>query len=148
MSAKKLRVYTGGTFDLFHAGHVELLRYCKLISEQGEVTVGLNTDEFVRNFKGKTPVCSYFERLEVLKACRHVDHVIRNFGGPDSKPAITIAQPNVIVIGSDWHPQTGRDYMAQMQFTQDWLDTRGITLQYYPRTTPISSTDIRARIQG
>jgi len=80
-------VYTGGTFDLFHAGHSFFLRRC---SELGRVTVALNTDEFIEAYKGKPPVISYADRAEVLMSCRYVDSVIPNIGGTDSKPSIEL----------------------------------------------------------
>lgn len=135
-----LKVYTGGTFDLFHAGHVNFLREC---SKFGSVTVALNTDEFIEAYKGKPPVMSYQERAEVLLACRYVDDVVPNFDGADSKTAIDWVAPDVVIIGSDW---AVRDYYAQMGFTQSWLDQRGISLCYIPYTQGISSTDIKARI--
>ena len=66
-----LVVYTGGTFDLFHAGHAAFLRRC---SELGKVVVSLNTDEFIEAYKGKSPVLSYKDRLAVLASCRYVDY--------------------------------------------------------------------------
>lgn len=140
-----LRVYTGGSFDLFHSGHVRFLKRCKqLAGEDGQVIVSLNTDEFIKEYKGKGLVMSYDERASVLKACRYVDEVIPNSGGADSKPAILEAQPDLIVIGSDW---ARRDYYAQMQFDQDWLDTFSIGLCYIPYTQGISSTDIKTRLR-
>lgn len=135
-----LTVYTGGTFDLFHAGHVNFLREC---SKYGDVTVALNTDEFIEAYKGKPPVMSYEERAEVLFACRYVHDVIPNFDGADSKPAIEWVQPDLIIVGSDW---AVRDYYKQMSFTQTWLDERRIGLMYLPYTQGVSSTDIKARI--
>jgi glycerol-3-phosphate cytidylyltransferase len=135
-------VYTGGTFDLFHSGHVNLLRRC---SEIGTVVVSLNTDEFIEKYKGKPPALSYHERESVLRACRYVDDVVPNIGGHDSKISIDLVKPDYIVIGSDW---ARRDYYAQMQFDQDWLDARGIGLIYIPYTKKISSTDIKKRIQS
>ena len=135
-----LKVYTGGTFDLFHAGHVNFLREC---SRFGSVTVALNTDEFIEAYKGKPPVMSFQERAEVLLACRYVDDVVPNFDGADSKTAIDWVAPDVVIIGSDW---AVRDYYAQMGFTQSWLNQRGISLCYIPYTQGISSTDIKARI--
>lgn len=135
-----LIVYTGGTFDLFHSGHVNFLKRC---SELGDVVVSLNTDEFISTYKGKPPIMSYEERAEVLLACRWVDDVIPNEGGTDSKIAIQKVKPNLIVIGSDW---ARKDYYAQMGFTQDWLDERGIGLVYIPYTQGISSTDIKKRL--
>lgn len=127
-------------FDLFHSGHVQFLKVC---AEIGSVTVSLNTDEFIEAYKGKSPVMSYDERRIVLESCKWVDAVIPNSGGADSKPSIEMVDPDVIVIGSDW---ARRDYYKQMQFDQDWLDERHISLCYVPYTVGVSSTDIKKRI--
>jgi glycerol-3-phosphate cytidylyltransferase len=138
-------VYTGGTFDLFHSGHVNLLKRCKEIAgENGKVVVALNTDDFIFQFKNKKPVCSEQERMEVLLSCKYVDEVVMNVGGQDSRISIEIVSPNYIVVGSDW---AKKDYYAQMSFTQEWLDERGIGLVYVPYTNSISSTKIRGRMQ-
>lgn len=137
-------VYTGGTFDLFHAGHVAFLRSCKRIAgKDGRVVVSLNTDDFIAAYKGKPPIMSFDERKAVLMACRYVDSVVANVGGEDSKPAIENVLPDFIVIGDDW---ARKDYYAQMQFTQDWLDGNKIQLIYVPYTIGVSSTNIKARI--
>lgn len=139
-----LRVYTGGTFDLFHAGHINFLKRCQEIAGiAGTVTVALNTDEFIYEYKKKTPILSYQERAVVLEACRYVNFVVPNIGGADSKPAIEECKPDVIAIGSDW---ARRDYYKQMQFDQDWLDERNISLIYIPYTKGISSTLIKQKI--
>ena len=136
-----LVIYTGGTFDLFHAGHVEFLRRC---SELGSVVVSLNTDEFIEAYKGRKPVISYEERATVLDACRFVDRVVPNIGGNDSRIAIDLVKPDLVVIGSDW---AIKDYHAQMSFSQEWLDERGIGLAYLPYTKGISTTDIKTRMR-
>lgn len=134
------RVYTGGTFDLFHAGHVNFLRQCAKI---GEVIVSLNTDEFIKEYKGKPPVMDYEERRYVLESCRYVSEVIPNYYGADSRPTIDSVKPDFIAIGTDW---ATRDYYKQMSFTQEWLDERDITLIYLPYTEGISSTEIKKRL--
>lgn len=134
-----LKIYTGGTFDLFHAGHVNFLYKC---AELGRVTVALNTDEFITSYKGRGPVCSYEEREAVLQACVWVDEVIPNYAGADSRPAIESVQPDIIAIGTDW---ARRDYHAQMGFDQDWLDDRDISLIYIPYTAGISTTNLKER---
>lgn len=139
-----LTVYTGGSFDLFHSGHVAFLKRCKeLAGEDGLVAVSLNTDEFILAYKGKGLVMNYEERKAVLRGCRYVDLVIPNWAGADSKPAIEHINPDLVVIGSDW---ARRDYYSQMGFTQDWLDERGIGLVYIPYTQGISSTEIKSRL--
>jgi glycerol-3-phosphate cytidylyltransferase len=134
------RVYTGGTFDLFHVGHVRFLAKC---AELGRVIVSLNDDDFITEFKGHPPVIPYEQRREVLQACRYVAEVIPNFGGSDSRPAIDLVDPDIIAIGSDWQQ---RDYYAQMGFTPEWLANRGITLVYLPYTVGVSSSAIRERL--
>jgi glycerol-3-phosphate cytidylyltransferase len=138
-------IYTGGTFDLFHSGHVNLLKRCKEVAgDNGKVVVALNTDDFIFQFKNKKPICTEQERIEVLLACKYVDEVVMNVGGQDSRISIEMVSPNYIVVGSDW---AKKDYYAQMSFTQEWLDERGIGLVYVPYTQTISSTKIRGRMQ-
>jgi len=137
-------VYTGGTFDLLHSGHVRFLKACRrLAGDDGEVVVALNTDAFIEAYKAKSPVMTFDERKEVLLGCRYVDRVIRNIGGADSKPAIESVMPDLIVIGDDW---AKKDYYAQMQFTREWLDQLEIQLVYVPYTPGISTTDLKKRI--
>jgi glycerol-3-phosphate cytidylyltransferase len=133
-------VYTGGTFDLYHAGHSRFLSRC---AELGEVTVSLNTDEFIEAYKGKPPVISFADRAEVLLSTRYVSEVIPNSGGADSRIAIEQVMPDIIAIGTDW---ARRDYYKQMGFDQDWLDDRGIALIYIPYTQGISSTAVKERV--
>jgi glycerol-3-phosphate cytidylyltransferase len=135
-----LTVYTGGTFDLYHAGHARFLARC---ADLGEVTVSLNTDQFILDYKGKPPVISYADRAEVLLSTRSVSRVIPNTGGADSTIAIESVMPDIIAIGTDW---ARRDYYKQMGFDQDWLDDRGIALIYIPYTQGISSTAVKERI--
>ena len=140
-----LRVYTGGSFDLFHSGHARFLERCRsLAGNDGEVIVSLNTDEFIKAYKGKGLVMNYEERKLVLESCRWVDSVVPNSGGADSSIAVDLVRPDLIVIGSDW---ARKDYYAQMNFDQDWLDERGIGLCYIPYTQGISTTDIKTRMR-
>lgn len=139
-SERRFIVYTGGTFDLFHAGHSNFLKTC---SQFGRVVVSLNTDEFIEEFKGRRPVCSFSERADVLMSCSWVHEVIQNSGGSDSRPSIEEVKPQIIAIGSDW---ATRDYYKQMGFDQAWLDDRGIMLLYIPYTKGISSSELKSRI--
>lgn len=136
-------VYTAGTFDLLHLGHINFLKQCKRIAGiDGKVIVALNPDEFVGTFKGNTPVMTYAERESILKEMPYVDKVIPNSGGADAKVSIEQVMPDIIVIGSDW---ARKDYYKQMNFTQDWLDERNIMLCYVPYTKGISTTEIKRR---
>lgn len=156
-------VYTGGTFDLFHAGHVNFLRQCFKISrmidviplwagkdykdyastKHTRVVVSLNSDSFVKSFKSKPPIYRYEERRELLLGCRYVDEVVENTGEHDSKVAINQVNPEFIIIGSDW---AMKDYYRQMGFTQKWLDDKNIQLLYVPYTWGISTSELKGRI--
>ena len=68
-----------------------------------------------------------------------------NIAGADSKPTILQVDPDFVVIGDDW---ARKDYYAQMQFTQTWLDVQGIQLVYVPYTQGISTTELKSRIMG
>jgi glycerol-3-phosphate cytidylyltransferase len=138
-----MRLYTGGTFDLFHAGHANFLKHCRKLAD--EVVVCLNTDEFVEEFKGKRPIIPYEQRESVLLSCKYVDKVIKNIGGKDSKPTILQVVPDIIAIGDDW---AKKDYFEQMQFTREWLESMNITLVYIPCVNKevLSSSVIKTRL--
>ena len=140
-----LKVYTGGTFDLFHSGHVNFLKRCQQIAGvDGQVVVALNTDEFIYDYKKKKPVLSFDQRKDVLESCKYVSEVVANVGGSDSKKTIEMVESvDVIAIGSDW---ARKDYYAQMEFNQDWLDEKNISLIYSPYTKGISSTFIKGNL--
>lgn len=145
-----LNVYTGGTFDLFHEGHIELLMACKRIAgSDGQVIVGLNTDEFIERFKNRAPVQPYETRANMLLACKYVDGVIPNFGEEDSTKTIESLdspnKPDIIAIGSDW---AGRDYYAQMGFTKEWLDKGRYVLIYIDRRTGMSTTKLKEMVKN
>ena len=140
------RVYTGGTFDCFHAGHANFLRQCRaLAGAGGVVVVSLNPDWFIEKFKGKPPIISYQERALVLEAVKYVDLVVPNTGGPDSKPAIWKIRPDIVAVGDDW---ASRDYAGQMGWNPQFLQDNGIELIYLPRYEGISTTEIRERLAG
>jgi len=135
-------LYTGGSFDIFHFGHMNFLKNCRVISD--EIIVALNTDEFINEYKGSPPIMTYEERKKTLLLSNYVDAVIPNDGGFDSKPAILSIKPKIIAIGDDW---AKKDYYKQMNFTQEWLDENNIVLVYIPYTKGISSSELKERIK-
>lgn len=141
-------VYTGGTFDVFHVGHVELLAACrKLAGPDGRVVVGINSDDFVMRYKDRHTINTFDERCRLVGACRYVDEAIANIGDEDSKPIIEQVRPDVVAIGIDW---ASKDYYAQMGFTPGWLAERDITLVYiaHGASHSVSSTQIRVRLES
>jgi glycerol-3-phosphate cytidylyltransferase len=136
------RVYVGATFDLFHKGHVELLRRA---AQYGDVYVALNRDEFVERYKGKRPVMNIEERMAVVEACRYVKGVLINTGDEDSKPSIEVVRPDFIVVGSDW---LEKDIMKQLGVSESYLKERGQHILFFPYTSGVSSTEIKKRLGG
>ena len=133
-------LYTGGSFDILHYGHINFLKKCYKICKN--VTVSLNTDDFISTYKS-SPVMSYQERELSLLECKFVKSVIPNTFGSDSKPTILSINPDIIAVGDDW---CHKNYYDQMGFTQEWLDDHDITLIYIPYTKGISTSEIKRRI--
>lgn len=135
-----MKVLTMGSFDMLHPGHLGLFDWCKRIAGDGELIVTVNTDEFITRFKTK-PRYTTQERASMVRALKGVDRVEVNTG-LDQPSLILSLRPDLLVIGSDW---ARKDYLSQLQISQDWLDEHGIGLAYVPRTGTWSSTELRAR---
>jgi glycerol-3-phosphate cytidylyltransferase len=131
-----VKVLTLGTFDLFHHGHVALLRRCAAL---GYVVVGLNTDSFVYRYKGSLPVIDYIGREAVLDACAYVSAVVPNDQHDGSiRDVLDAVHPDLIVVGSDWRD---RDYLRQLG-----LDEEPCPILYVPYTVGISTSAIKERV--
>jgi glycerol-3-phosphate cytidylyltransferase len=140
-----MRVITLGTFDLFHLGHLKLLRRCRMLAgNDGLVTVGLNTDEFIFRYKGWKPVMNYNERSLFLRHLPYVDQVLPNNQSNGSISSVVLESgSSMIVIGSDW----GRkDYLKQIGLTWEWLEKNEVSLTYVPHTPDVSTTFIKERL--
>ena len=136
-------VMTLGTFDLPHYGHANLLTKCAQLAHGETFIVGLNTDEFVKEYKGSAPIMTYEERKYGLLAFGKQTTIWANESA--GRELIEVAKPNIIVIGSDW---ASRDYLKQIDVTQEWLDEKGISIIYVPYTSGVSTTELKKRITG
>lgn len=121
-------ILTYGTFDLFHVGHVNLLKRARELGDR--LIVGVSTDEFNMSQKNKTTIVPYEHRVKVLESCRYVDMVIPEHSWQQKNDDIKKYQVNTFVIGDDW----------QGKF--DDLSTL-CEVKYLPRTRNISSTAIK-----
>ena len=98
-----MKLLTVGTFDLLHPGHVALFERCiELGGSNAHLSVGVNTDDFVKAYKGRYPVMSLVERLEMIRAVRWVDDVLINKGNDDCRPLVDEVKPDLLVVGSEW----------------------------------------------
>lgn len=71
---KKIIGFTTGVFDLFHIGHLKILKKAK--SQCDYLIVGVTTDKFTQKYKHKTPVIPYKERCKIVKSIKYVDKVV------------------------------------------------------------------------
>ena len=71
-----MTAYTNGVYDLFHVGHVNMLRRIK--ENCDKLIVGVHNDEQVMSYKKRKPIISYNDRLEIIRSCKYVDEVYEN----------------------------------------------------------------------
>ncbi len=126
--------YTTGVYDLFHIGHLNLLRRAK---EQCDyLIVGVSTDQLVKEYKNKIPVIPYEERIEIIKAIRYVDEVVPQINR-DKFNAWEKYKFNRMFVGDDWKNSS---LFAEVE--QKFKEV-GVELVYFPYTKGTSSTLLR-----
>lgn len=132
-------VLTIGTFDTPHMGHAYLFKECE---KYGDVLiVGINTDKFVLEYKGAYPIYREFERLALIQALGYEAKANHSAG----RELIDAVEPDVLAIGSDW---ARKDYYAQIDVDQDYMDRNRIAMVYIPRVGTLSSTELKNRAQS
>lgn len=125
--------YTTGVFDMFHIGHLNILRRAK---EQCDyLIVGVSTDELVLQEKEKVPVIPYYERAAIVGAIKYVDQVVPQIN-KDKLAAWENLHFDKMFVGSDWQ---GSD---QWQQYEKILEPKGVEIIYLPYTEGISSTKL------
>ncbi len=124
-------VITYGTFDLFHIGHLNLLKRAKSLGDK--LIVAVSTDEFNAG-KGKTTLMPFEHRVELLRSVRFVDEVIAETCWEQKVTDVQRLGVDVFVIGDDWQ--------GKFDFLQEFCE-----VVYLPRTDNISSTDLKKAIQ-
>ena len=126
------KVITYGTFDLFHVGHLEILRRAKELGDH--LTVAISTDEFNWGEKQKKSVIPYEQRAAIVEAIRYVDKVIPETCWEQKQLDVKRHGVDVFVMGED----------GAGKF--DFL-TAECEVVYLPRTKGVSSTEVRSNCQ-
>ena len=123
--------YTSGVYDLFHIGHLNLLRNAKAMCDK--LVVGVTTDELMAEYKKKKCIIPFTERCEILRAVKYVDAVVPQHT-MDKMGAWERLKFNVVFVGDDWY------HTPKWEKIEADFKTVGVRVVYFPYTQGISST--------
>jgi len=132
-----MTVYTVGTFDLLHVGHLALLEYCKTLGDT--FVVGVASDEVVGSYKRNVPVIPLKQRMEMLKALKCVDDVV-SYETLEYVSNCEKLDVDIFVIGEDWGSEPHNIAV------EEYLKSKGakiVQVTYNPLT---SSTKIKQNV--
>ena len=125
--------YTAGVFDLFHIGHVNVLKKAKSMCDK--LIVGVSSDNLVFKYKKKKPIISFQERSKIVKSIKFVDHVIKQ----NTLNKVKILKKykfDVMFVGDDWYNT------PKWKTIDDQFKSEGVKIIYFPYTKGTSSTKI------
>ena len=129
--------YTAGVFDMFHIGHLNILKRAK--ENCDFLIVAVSTDELVRQYKNKTPVICYEERAEIVKAIRYVDMVVPQVNR-DKLAALEKYKFDKMFVGDDWK---GSELFEKLESE---FEKRNARIVYFPYTKGTSSTFLKQKL--
>ena len=135
---KKYKIgYTTGVFDMFHIGHLNILRRAK---EQCDyLIVGVTTDELCYKRKNKYPIICEADRIEIIESIKYVDKVVLQNDMDKIKPVVD-HKVNAVFVGSDW-----KGTEAWMAYEKEFASVN-CEVVYLDHTDGISSTILRERL--
>ena len=130
MKKTKIIGYLSGTFDLFHVGHLNLLKKAK--AECDYLVVGVHPDA---SHKGKKTVISFEDRKAVVSGCRYVDEVVEACS--EDSDAWNLYHFHKLFVGSDY------EGTERFKRYENFFADKGVQIIYFPYTKGTSSTQIR-----
>lgn len=130
--------YTAGVYDLFHIGHLNLLKNAKGMCDK--LVVGVTVDELVE-YKGKKAMIPYEDRAEIVRAIKYVDAVVPQ-SDMDKLTMCKKLNAKYLFVGDDWY---GTEKWKKYE---EEFEKEGIKIVYFPYTQGISSTQIRKALQA
>ena len=126
-----IKILTYGTYDLFHYGHLRLLKRAKDLGDY--LIVGVSTDKF-NQIKGKKCIQPYAHRAEILQAIRYVDEVIPENNWEQKVDDILTHKVDLFIMGNDWEGKF--DYLKEY-----------CKVLYLDRTKDISTTELKKHME-
>jgi glycerol-3-phosphate cytidylyltransferase len=130
--------YTTGVYDLFHIGHLNLLKNAKGMCDK--LVVGVTVDELVA-YKGKQAMIPFEDRIEIVRSCKYVDAAVPQYD-MDKLTACKKLGAKFLFVGDDWYG-TEKWIKYEEEFAKE-----GIRIVYFPYTKGISSTKINAALDA
>ena len=130
--------YTTGVYDLFHIGHLNLLKNAKGMCDK--LIVGVTVDELVA-YKGKKALIPFEDRIEVVRGCRYVDAAVPQYD-MDKLTVCKKLGASILFVGDDWYG-TEKWKKYEEDFARE-----GIRIVYFPYTRGISSTKITEALKA
>ena len=124
--------YTTGVYDLFHIGHLNLLKNAKGLCDK--LIVGVTVDDLVA-YKGKQAFIPFEDRIEIVRSCKYVDIAVPQYD-MDKLTACKKLGATILFVGDDWY-DTEKWHKYEKEFEKE-----GIKIIYFPYTKGISSTKI------
>lgn len=130
--------YTAGVFDLFHIGHLNLLKNAKGMCDR--LIVGVTVDELVQ-YKGKNSLIPFEDRLEIVRNIKQVDGVVAQ-ANMDKLEMCKKLKASIMFVGDDWF-----DTPKWKEYDKEFKE-HGIEIVYFPYTKGISSTKITKTLKA
>ena len=130
--------YTTGVYDLFHVGHIRVLRNARAMCDK--LIVGVSTDDLV-GYKEKRAVIPFDERIEIVRACRFVDVAVPQ-QNMDKLDAYERYKFSIMFVGDDWYRT------AKWNEIEQELSKRRVRIVYFPYTKTTSSTLINKTLEN
>lgn len=128
--------YTAGVYDMFHIGHLNLLRNAKSMCDK--LIVGVSSDELV-SYKNTTAIIPFAARAEIVQSCKYVDTVVPQ-KDMDKFKMWQKLKFDIMFVGDDWF---GTEKWQEIEVQ---LKAVGVKIVYFPYTDSISSTKLRNEI--
>lgn len=129
--------YTSGVYDLFHIGHLNLLKNAKGLCDK--LVVGVTVDELV-SYKGKQAMIPFEDRIEIVRSIKYVDAAVAQ----ENMDKLTMCKKlgaKVLFVGDDWY-ETDKWRQYEKEFAEE-----GIRIIYFPYTKGVSSTLISKTLE-
>ena len=136
---KKYKIgYTTGVFDMFHIGHLNILKNAK--AQCDYLIVGVSTDDLVKSYKNKTPIISFEERVAIVEAIKYVDKVVPQTS-MDKLEAWNNLHFDAIFHGDDWRGS------SLYNKVENELKEVGCETVFLPHTSGTSSTILKDALE-